>query len=522
MKLLFLIIPLLLQAITFKVAAYNVENLFDLRFSGNEYVEYIPNGRYGWNRYIYQKKLNNISKVIYDLKPDIISLEEIESSQALLDLRNSLKRRGLFYRYYAIADKKDTTVKVAIFSRLKIIKTRELQVGYGDRYRDILEVKVDINGYPLLIFANHWKSKSAPESERIKYAKALRKRIETISKNQPYIILGDFNSNYNEYITFLKDRKLNNTHGKTGINQILKTTINGKMVTLSDLKRDCSLLYNLWLELPNTLRYSYIYHGEKDTIDNILLPCSMFDNKGIDYVKNSFSVFKPPYLFKNGSIYRWQKAGGYGKFSGKGYSDHLPIYALFSTDKKHPELLRKKEIKYKQITISSLYHIDKLSSTMLIKKAAIIYKDRGGVIAKKLNDRAIYIYRYNKIFKKGYYYDIYVNSIKTYQQNKEIDAIKDATRVGKIWNIKKYYLHYKKGMDLSKSIYQNEVIYKLHGIYKKRYLYYEKDRKIRVYNKIKRFYLKDNRNITIKKARIVWYKNEPEIVLYYKYQIKGY
>ena len=520
MKFLLLIIPLLLQAITFKIASYNVENLFDLHFSGNEYVEYIPDGKYGWNRYIYQKKIDNISKVIYDLKADIISLEEVESLNALLDLRKSLKRRGLFYRYYAIADKKDSTVKVAVLSRFKITKEKELKVAYANRYRDILEVHIDINGYPLILFANHWKSKSGPESERVRYAKALKKRIAIIPKSLPYIILGDFNSNYNEYITFLKDSRLNDTYGKTGINHILKTIINDKMVTVNDVKKDCTLLYNLWLELPEALRYSYIYHGEKDTIDNILLPCSMFDKNGIEYIKNSFNVFKPSYLFKKGSIYRWQRRGGYGKFTGDGYSDHLPIYAFFTTDEKHPEFSKEKEIKYQKISISSLYDKKKLYSTLLIKDAAIIYKDKSGVIAKKDNDRAIYIYRHNKIFKKGYYYDIYVNKIKTYQQNKEIVSIKDATKLGKIKNINKYYLHYRKGMDLSRKIYQNEVIYKLNGIYKKRYLYYAKGKKIRLYSKIKRFYLHDGAKLSVKKARIMWYKNEPEIVIYYKYQIK--
>ncbi len=521
MKFLLLIIPLLLQAVTFKVASYNVENLFDLHFSGNEYVEYIPDGKYGWNRYIYQKKIDNVSKVIYDLKADIIALEEVESLSALLDLRKNLKRRGLFYRYYAIADKKNSTVKVAILSRFKIIKEKELRVAYSNRYRDILEVHVDIDGYPLVLFANHWKSKSAPESERIKYAKVLKKRIATIPKSLPYIILGDFNSNYNEYITFLKESRLNDTNGKTGINHILNTTINGKMATFDDVRRDCSLLYNLWLELPITLRYSYIYHGEKDTIDNMLLPCSMFDNSGVDYIRNSFNVFKPAYLFKNGSIYRWQRRGGYGKFSGYGYSDHLPIYAFFTTDDKHSEFSKEKEVKYHEVSISSLYEKKELGSTLLIKKAAVIYKDKSGVIVKKLNDRAIYIYRHNKIFNKGYYYDIYVNGIKTYRQNKEIVSIKDATKLGKIKDINKYYLHYKKGMDLSKKIYQNEVIYTLRGIYKKRYLYYDKEKKIRLYSKIKRFHLQDGTKLSIKKARIMWYKNESEIVLYYKYQIKG-
>ena len=522
MKFLLLIIPLLLQAVTFKVASYNVENLFDLHFSGNEYVEYIPDGKYGWNRYVYQKKLKNISKVIYDLKADIIALEEVESLNALLDLRKNLKRRGLFYRYYAIADKKNSTVKVALFSRFKITKTKEIQIAYGDGYRDILEVHINVDKHPLVIFVNHWKSKSAPESERIKYAKALKKRIVIISKNLPYVILGDFNSNYNEYITFLKDKRLNNTHGKTGINHILKTIVDDKMATLDDVKKDCSYVYNLWLELPITLRYSYIYHGEKDTIDNMLLPCSMFDGNGIEYIKNSFNVFKPAYLFKNGSIYRWQRRDGYGKFSGKGYSDHLPIYAFFTTDTKHPKFAKQKKEEFKDISISSLYSLQNNSLPIILKNIAVIYKDKTGVVVKRLEDRAIYIYRHNKIFKKGYLYNLVVSGIEEYNGNKEIVSIKDATRLKKVSSLKQYFLHYKKGMDLSKKIYQNEVLYKIVGFYKKRYLYYAKDKKIRLFSKIKNFYLKNNSKIVVKKARIVWYKNEPEIVVYYKYQIKRY
>ena len=432
MRFLLLLIPLLLQAITFKVASYNVENLFDVRFNGGEYVEYIPNGKYGWNRFAYQKKLSNLSKVIYDLKADIIAFEEIENLKALLDLKNSLKRRGLVYRYYAIANRKNTTVKVALFSKFKILQKKELQVGYGNQYRNILEVKLDVDGYPLLVFVNHWKSKSASERERIKYAKALRKRLDAISTNQPYIILGDFNSNYNEYITFKKNRKLNTTYGKTGINHTLRTVVDGKMVSLNDLKHNCSLLYNLWLELPKGLRYSYFYHRKKNTIDNILLPCAMFDGVGIEYIKNSFGVFKPKYLFKNGYIYRWQKRKKYGKFSAKGYSDHLPIYAIFTTDKKHPIFARKKFIQSNN-------------------KGCFLYKD---------------------------------------------------------------------GMNLTKEIYQDRVICKLSGVYKKRYLYYGQGKKIRLYSKIKRFYIKNGAKITVKNAKIISYKHELEIILYNKDQIE--
>ena len=520
MKFLLLLLPLLLQALTFKVATYNVENLFDMHFSGREYAEYIPGSKFGWNYNNYSKKLQNISKVIYDLNASVIALEEIESKRALLDLRDAIKKRGLSYRYYAIANKKDTTVKVALLSKFKITKTKDILVTYSSKYRDILEAHLLVENKPLIIFANHWKSKSGPESERIISAKALKKRVEELPKGSEYIILGDFNSNYNELITFLNDRRLNDTHGKTGINTILKTVKKGKFVTKEMAKKDCSLLYNLWLELPLALRYSYIYKGERDSIDNILLPCTMFDGKGIDYVDNSFNVFKKDYLFKNGMIFRWERAYGYGPFTGRGYSDHLPIYAYFTTDKNPPTFKKvSKNSPLETKTISYLYKIKYLVQPITLKNCVVIYRDRGGVVVKRANDRAIYIYRHNKIFKKGYSYNIVVNHIKRYRDNLEIDKIKNAFRTGKA-KVKKFLLHYKKGMDLSKKVYLNEVIYKLSGVYDRGYLYYDKDKRVRVYNKIRGLRLKNGHKITLKNVRIVIYKDEPEVILYYKKQIR--
>jgi endonuclease/exonuclease/phosphatase family metal-dependent hydrolase len=517
MKFLLLIIPLLLQALTFKVASYNVENLFDMHYSGHEYVEYIPNSKFGWNKITYQKKLQNISKVIYDLHADIIGLEEIESKQALLDLRKFIKKRGLVYRYFAIADKKDSTVKVAILSRYQITKTREIKVSYLNKYRDILEIHLLIAGKKLIIFVNHWKSKSGPESERIKYAKALKKRLSVIPKNKDYIVLGDFNSNYNEYITIRHNKKLNNTRGKTGINDILQTKIDGKMTTKNDVKTNCNLLYNLWMDLPLGQRYSYIYHGEKDTIDNILIPCSMLNKSSISYIQNSFNVFKPPYLFKNGLVKRWERRYGYGKFTGIGYSDHLPIYAFFTTDKKYKNFPIKKAIKpYELATINSLYVIRVLKKPLIIKQAVVIQKDKIGCTVKILGGRAIYIYHFNRLFKKGYMYNIVVNSVKNYHENLEINSIKDVTEIKRVKHLKKYYIHYKDNLDLSKKEYLNEIIYKLKGIYKKSYLFYSKNRKIRIYNKIKNFYIKNGRYLKLKFVRIISYKNEPEIILHYK------
>ncbi len=521
MKILLLIIPILLQALTFKVASYNVENLFDMKYSGNEYKEYIPNSPQGWNMSTYRKKISNISKVLFDLKADIVGLEEVESRDALLDLKRAVKRRGLDYRYFAIADKKNSTVKTAILSRYKILKTREIRVSYKDSYRDILEVHLDIDGKIIIIFVNHWKSKSAPESERIKYAKALKKRLNELKCAKEYIVLGDFNSNYNENITFLHKRRLNNTHGKTGINDILQTFFNGKPVTIKEAKYKCGLLYNLWYELPYSERFSYLYQGKKNTIDNILLPGSMFDKRGIDYIKNSFGVFKPPYLFNNGSIDRWQRRYGYGKFTGRGYSDHLPIYAYFTTDKKEHNFPQKIETKrsYKEVSIKELYSLPYLKKPVLLKDAAVIFKDRSGAIVKRLGDRAIYMYHFNRLLKKGFFYNIVVKDIKRYKGNLEVFSIVSASRGERVKELKRYYLHYKKGMDLSKKRYQNEVLYKIGGVYKNHYLIYEKGKKIRIFFKKKSFYMQNGKYLKLKLVKIIGYNGENEIFVDFKRSI---
>ena len=55
-----------------KIASYNVENLFDLYKSGNEYKEYIPNTKSNWNQRTYKIKLKNIAKVIVEIDADIM------------------------------------------------------------------------------------------------------------------------------------------------------------------------------------------------------------------------------------------------------------------------------------------------------------------------------------------------------------------------------------------------------------------------------------------------------------------
>ncbi len=316
-----------------KVATYNVQNLFDLVRDGTEYEEYIPEGRFLWNTRTCESKYRNIARVIKDISADIIALQEVETRRALTLLQKRLKIKGLDYPYMDIADSRPTAVKCAILSKFPIVSREEIWV-WQNGARNILKVVIEINGKKLIICVNHWKSKRGPESERIPYAKALRHEINQFSPDTDFVLLGDFNSNYNEYITFRHDPELNNTRGITGINHILGTIKNGTLVTEKLLLNSPGnkYLYNLWLEIAAKRRWSYNFFGIKGTPDNIIIPKALYDSNGISYVDNSFDRFVRPYLFKNHGIYRWQRGDrGKGKHLGQGYSDHLPIFARFST-----------------------------------------------------------------------------------------------------------------------------------------------------------------------------------------------
>lgn len=312
-----------------KIATYNVENLFDMNDDGNEYEEYIPNTSWGWNDAMYRIKLRNTAKVIHDIGADIIGLQEIESQTALKDLKAELNRQGLYYPHYAFARAKNTTVAVALLSRYPITSALSRSVGAHRAYRDILEVKVDIHGQPLRLFINHWKSKSGPESMRIQSAKVLKKRLDELDTDEPYVLMGDFNSHYEEYRTFVKSRKHNDTDGITGINHILKTIDDDQIpITYSSLKSTKDSLYNLWYELPEDQRWSHQYKQFKEGLDNIIISPGLTDGKGLEYMQGSFARFEAPYLFYKGKMYRWQQSRKYPKHHlGEGYSDHLPLSA---------------------------------------------------------------------------------------------------------------------------------------------------------------------------------------------------
>jgi hypothetical protein len=451
----------------FIVASYNVENLFDMNEDGTEYDIYIPY-RHSWTKEIYEKKLSNSAKVLNDLKADIVGLQEIESEKALKDL---MKKTD--YKDYAISKKK-STVKVAILSKFSIKDSEDIVVKGQERA--ILKVTIDINGNDLIIFVNHWKAKSGGESKRVEYAKAIANEVNNLPKDSDYIILGDLNANYNEFETFRNDNKLNDTGGITGINHILKTTKDNKIVQQKEVVNNCEYKYNLWLEVDD--RWSEGIASHKNTLDNIIIPCGMFDNRGISYIDDSFKRFTPDYLVKNGSAVRWKiSKKGKGEHLGEGYSDHLPIYATFTTNGfKESKVVEPTKTEY--ANISSLY--SKSGAVDIdIKNATVIFKNGNDAIIK--GDRAIYLYNCAKELELGGVYNLKINFVKDFNKLKEVTAISNINKISQNSSYSSLFLD-GSDLDLSLPKYQNEIVTNIIGEYKQGSLYYN-GKKIKLFFK---------------------------------------
>jgi endonuclease/exonuclease/phosphatase family metal-dependent hydrolase len=180
---------------TFRVATYNVENYLD-QPAENRAAKLAP-------------AKAKVRESILALKPDVLVLEEMGSTNALLELRDSLKAEGLDLPYWEHVAGFDTNIHVAILSRFPFAArrshTNESFLLGGRRFRvsrGFAEVDVQVNpNYSFTLMAAHLKSKrtiaQADEAElRLEEAKLLREKIDARLAANPdanLIVLGDFN-----------------------------------------------------------------------------------------------------------------------------------------------------------------------------------------------------------------------------------------------------------------------------------------------------------------------------------------
>jgi len=150
-----------------------------------------------------------VRESILALKPDVLALQEMGRTNALLELRDSLKADGLDLPYWEHVGGFDTNIHIAILSRFPFIAcrphTNESFLLSGRRFRvsrGFGEIDIQVNtNYSFTLIAAHLKSKRAvPQADeaemRLEEAKLLREAIDARLAANPsanLIVLGDFN-----------------------------------------------------------------------------------------------------------------------------------------------------------------------------------------------------------------------------------------------------------------------------------------------------------------------------------------
>jgi endonuclease/exonuclease/phosphatase family metal-dependent hydrolase len=249
---------------TFRVATYNVENYLDLPTESRHSVKSA-------------EAKAKIRESIKAINPDVIAFEEMGSTNALLELRVSLKADGLDFPFCEHIQSFDTNIHVAVLSRLPIVArrphTNEFFLLDGKRFqvkRGFAEVDIQAaTNFTFTLIAAHLKSKLAtPEAdeaeERLGEAKILRGIVDQRFKANPeakLIVLGDLNDSINSAST-----KAIIGHGKFKLTDTRPAERNG----------DNAPAEPPYFE-PRNVAWTYFY-GADDTyarIDYILLSPAM-------------------------------------------------------------------------------------------------------------------------------------------------------------------------------------------------------------------------------------------------------
>jgi endonuclease/exonuclease/phosphatase family metal-dependent hydrolase len=179
----------------FRVVTYNVENYLIER-SGTRSPKPEASRR-------------KVAEMLTTLRPDVLALQEIGPTNALLELQARLRAAGLDLPHWEHVSGYDTNIFVAVLSRLPIVARRshpnETFLLEGRRFRTsrgLLEVELEAGpGYRFTLFTAHLKSKraigSADEGEmREQEARALRRLVEGRLSSDPkanVLVCGDFN-----------------------------------------------------------------------------------------------------------------------------------------------------------------------------------------------------------------------------------------------------------------------------------------------------------------------------------------
>jgi endonuclease/exonuclease/phosphatase family metal-dependent hydrolase len=304
-----------------------MENLFDLIDDPDKNdSEWLEGEAKDWSEERLALKMENIAKVIQYMNdgkgPDLLGFQEVEHRH-LIDtlISRHLHNNNYSVVYFESPDKRGIDNGIIFNNRMFDLEhVRAHTVVLQDHYptRDIVEAAFKINDVKIYLFVNHWPSRRGgqekSEPNRLSAAETLNTALQEVyeSNDEPnVIILGDFNDEPD-------NKSITEVLGAVKYDCLLESGVSE------------SLLYNLSYKSFENGQGSYLYRGDWNMLDQIIISNSLTDKSNFYYDCASFKVIRPEIMITGEGRYKGAAIPTYGgrKYLG-GFSDHYPVGAGF-------------------------------------------------------------------------------------------------------------------------------------------------------------------------------------------------
>ena len=306
----------------YSIGFYNLENLFDTvddpRSLDDDFTE---TSERNWNEKRFRKKVKKLGQVISNMgyeeikfPPVLLGVAEVENSDVLDALVDSKFLQKKEYDYVHFDSPDERGIDTALLYRkeyFSVIKQEAHTVyltderGMRDYTRDILYVYGELENQPLHILVNHWPSRRRGADEtKHKRKEAADRNLEILGNiyaedpNAKVVIMGDFNDDpHSESVK--------------------------KLVTTE--------MYNPMEVLLTKYRGTLSYRDTWYLFDQIIISHNFLQGHNNPFRFKMAKIFDPAEIKEYKGKY---KGLPFRTYSGKkhlgGYSDHFPVYTIFS------------------------------------------------------------------------------------------------------------------------------------------------------------------------------------------------
>lgn len=292
---------------------YNVENLYDtINDPTVDDEEFLPSGKKEWGANRYQKKLDDLARVIAaDGVPHVLGLCEIENRAVVEDLvaRTPLAASKLQVVHFNSPDNRGVDVALAYNPKvLRPLKTQTIKVEMPQAERptrDILYVVMKTRSDTFHFFVNHWPSRSGGQDKSVHKraiaAQTLRNITDSIlghNSAASIVIMGDLNDEP-------ADSSIANVLGAGCLN---------------------TMLINTMCPLKEAGNGTYSYSNKWQVLDHFIVSKTLTDRKQGWAVKSgSIKIVHHEWMMYKNNKGELEPNRTYGRSYFGGYSDHLPI-----------------------------------------------------------------------------------------------------------------------------------------------------------------------------------------------------